>query len=61
VAEREEPIANHARDLSTAAYADENLAEVRVTNGHILAKIADPVAVRAIGITQQIALRFSLG
>jgi len=54
MAEGEQAIARASGNLPPAASANKHLAELRITDRHILPQIADAVAEGAIGIAESI-------
>lgn len=54
MAESEETIARANRDLSPAAAANEHLAEIGMTDRHILSQVAHTVAQGAIRIAERV-------
>jgi len=60
MAECEQSISHRLGDLAPAAHAYIHLAKIRMAQGHVLAQVAYPTAVRAIGIPQRRADGFNL-
>lgn len=57
VAEGVQALADLFADLGPTAGADLQAAKARVTDGNIGAQIAQPVAVRAVGVAEEISAR----
>src|SRR5258706_11705193 len=59
--QREQSLAYHIRDIRAAANTDLQSTEIRMSYRHIHAQIADPAAMRAVRVAQEITLLSAYG